>query len=126
MRFIGMIVAAAMAAAPCTAAWTSPPAAAVDEDLLCVTVLAASIQRARRLAPLPADQQETVKSWEHAVAYFAGRALDRYEGGTLRAAVDAANAEAERRDAYQATLGCDSRYREGMRRLQQGFGVSGG
>ncbi len=115
------LIAAAILSLPATAQQPSPAEPGADADLVCLVILAASIKRARVSGNLAPDQQETVKSWEVAVGYFAGRALTRFDDAGLNAAVTTAGAEAERRDPYRATIECDRTYRDGMKRLQQGF-----
>jgi hypothetical protein len=107
------IVAAALV--PQAAATVAP----VDEDALCVIVMAAAIPRALRQPNLPPDQRETVESWRSAVAMFTGIITARTpDDAALRAMMEAASAESEKRDAYKAVVACDGRYRAAMRRLQ--------
>ena len=102
------------------AATAAPQAVApVDEDAVCVIVLAAAIPRALRQPNLPPDQRETVESWRSAVAMFTGILTARTpDDAGLRATMQEAMAANEARDQYKAVLACDGRYRAAMRRLQ--------
>lgn len=98
----------------------APQAAApVDEDAVCVIVMAAAIPRAFAPAEPPArparDGGQLAQCGGDVHGHITSRTAD--DAG-LRAMMHTAMAANEARDRYKAVIACDGRYRAAMRRLQ--------